>query len=374
MVRFIHTSDWQLGMTRHYLPPEAQARFTADRIDAVRRIGELARRLGAEFVVVAGDVFEHSNLPDAHLARAAGALGEMGVPVYLLPGNHDHLGPGSVWSRDAFTKGLPGSVYILNVPGIHRVSESIELVAAPWTGKHPEADPVAGALGGLAPGGTIRILVGHGMLGGVTFTDDSDGSVVRPEPLHQALNAGVIHYAALGDRHIMWPPDNSGRIHYPGAHESTSFREKGPGKVLEVELDDETLTVTPHVVGRWEHVLVDADLESDADLNALDAQLSAMSDRERTIVKHVLRGSLDMAQSARLDEILDRHKEVFASLTARARHSDLVVIPGGDDFAGLPVGGFAKTAADELAARAAAGDDTAVGALKLMYRLAGGVR
>ena len=101
MVRFLHTSDWQLGMTRHYLAPEAQARFTADRIDAVRSIGDLARRVGAQFVVVAGDVFEHANLPDADLARAAGAISEMGVPVHLLPGNHDHTGPGSVWERDA---------------------------------------------------------------------------------------------------------------------------------------------------------------------------------------------------------------------------------------------------------------------------------
>ena len=27
-VRFVHTSDWQLGMTRHFLKGEAQARYT----------------------------------------------------------------------------------------------------------------------------------------------------------------------------------------------------------------------------------------------------------------------------------------------------------------------------------------------------------
>ena len=39
MVRFVHTSDWQLGMTRHFLEGEAQARYTAARIDAIRSIG-----------------------------------------------------------------------------------------------------------------------------------------------------------------------------------------------------------------------------------------------------------------------------------------------------------------------------------------------
>lgn len=42
MIRFIHTSDWQLGMTRHFLSPDAQARFTAARIDAIKTIGSLA--------------------------------------------------------------------------------------------------------------------------------------------------------------------------------------------------------------------------------------------------------------------------------------------------------------------------------------------
>ena len=29
MTKFVHTGDWQLGMTRHFLSDEAQARFTA---------------------------------------------------------------------------------------------------------------------------------------------------------------------------------------------------------------------------------------------------------------------------------------------------------------------------------------------------------
>ena len=55
-VRFLHTSDWQLGMTRWFLREgdgEAQARYSADRLEAVRRLGRLAQERGAEFIVVA---------------------------------------------------------------------------------------------------------------------------------------------------------------------------------------------------------------------------------------------------------------------------------------------------------------------------------
>jgi hypothetical protein len=36
------TADWQLGMTRDFLSDEAQARFTAARIEAITTIGALA--------------------------------------------------------------------------------------------------------------------------------------------------------------------------------------------------------------------------------------------------------------------------------------------------------------------------------------------
>ena len=50
-VTFVHTADWQLGMTRHFLAPEAQAQFTADRLAGISRIGAIAAEVGAEFVV-----------------------------------------------------------------------------------------------------------------------------------------------------------------------------------------------------------------------------------------------------------------------------------------------------------------------------------
>ena len=75
-VTFIHTSDFQLGMTRWFLSPAAQSRFDDDREAAVLRLGELATETGAEFIVVAGDVFEHNSLNKSTLLRARGPLRE----------------------------------------------------------------------------------------------------------------------------------------------------------------------------------------------------------------------------------------------------------------------------------------------------------
>ena len=88
-VTFIHTSDFQLGMTRAFLPPDAQSRFSAARLSAVAKLGDIAVERGAEFIVVAGDVFEHNALEPTTHGRALEVLRALPVPVYLLPGNHD---------------------------------------------------------------------------------------------------------------------------------------------------------------------------------------------------------------------------------------------------------------------------------------------
>jgi len=70
MTRFLHSADWQFGMTRHFLEGEAQARFTAARIEAIGAIGALAIEEGCSFVVVAGDVFESNQVERQVVVRA----------------------------------------------------------------------------------------------------------------------------------------------------------------------------------------------------------------------------------------------------------------------------------------------------------------
>ena len=85
-IRFIHSSDWQLGMTRAFLSKESAPRFSQARIDAIRRLGELAKEHDAAFIVVAGDVFESNQLSKQTVLRTVEALKTIPVPVFLLPG------------------------------------------------------------------------------------------------------------------------------------------------------------------------------------------------------------------------------------------------------------------------------------------------
>lgn len=355
MVRFVHTADWQIGMTRRYLSSEAQPRFTAARTDVVRRIGVLAQDEGCEFVVVAGDVFEHDQLTPQTVRRALEALRAVPVPVYLLPGNHDHLGPMSVWASPVLREELPDHVTVLDRPGVHEVRPGVEIVAAPWVGKHPESDTVAGALAmlpeGPAPEGVVRVVVGHGVVD-LLDPDRRHAGAIAVSSLRTALDEGRVHFVALGDRHSVTQVGGDPAIWYSGAPEPTAWREERPGEVLVVEVEADgpgrgRVGVEPHRVAAWRFLSVERGVDSDVDLDALERALEDVEDKERTVLQLSLRGTLRLAQHARLEELLERQGQLLGALHRPDQHTDLVLVSD-DDLLDLGLGGFLASAAEEI--------------------------
>lgn len=367
-VTFIHSADWQLGMARAYLSDEAQARFTGDRVGTIRTIGELAKKEDAQFIVVAGDVFEHASLPPRDIWRAFEAMSEVSLPIFLLPGNHDPLGPGSIWTGKDTLSSKPDNVTILDREGLFDAVPGVEIIAAPWYSKHPGRDPITGVLDSLEPTEKTRILVAHGMLD-ILDPDRESLTRVDTEALRAAVTNGLIDYAALGDRHICWIDDVTGAVNYSGTHETTSPREQTRGTVLSVTLDNGTVETARHEVGIWLHRDIKRHISSMADIDLLKADLSEITQKDCAIIRTGLTGTLSMAAGAALDQLIEDQQQIFASLYPWDRHTDIVIIPDDDDEDALGLSGFAADALAELRDLAREGDATASNALKLLYRL-----
>lgn len=375
MVRFLHTADWQLGMTRHFLGAEAQPRFAAARTEVIRTLGALAVAERCSFVVVAGDVFETNQVDRQVVVRALDAMAATPeVTFHLLPGNHDPLDAASVYRSPTFLQHQPPNVAVLAEPGPHVVAPGLELVAAPWPTKRPLVDLVSAALASVPADGTIRVVVGHGAVDHLS-PDDANPALVQVAEVEAALAEGRAHYVALGDRHSTTSVGRTGRIWYAGAPEPTDFREEDPGNVLIVTIsEDGAVEVSPRRVGTWRFLRHEAALTGEADLDALDAFLDAQPDKARTIVRLALVGQLCLGEKARLDGILAHHGDLFASLEGWERRIDLVVLPDDADFDGLDLHGFAREAVADLRARAGGeGPEAreAQDALALLVRLAG---
>ena len=375
MVRFLHTADWQLGMTRHFLGAEAQPRFSAARVEVIRTIGALAAQERCSFVVVCGDVFETNHVERQVVVRALDAMAATpAVTFYLLPGNHDPLNASSVFRSPTFAAHRPPNVVVLDAPGPVTVAPGFELVAAPWTSKRPLTDLVAEVAADLANDGTCRVVAGHGAVD-VLSPDDANPALISLDAAEAALADGRVHYVALGDRHSTTSIGRSGRIRYAGAPEPTDFREVEPGQVLLVELEsDGRCLVEERRVGTWRFVRHEAHITGDADLDLLDAFLDGLADKARTIVRLALVGQLSLSEKARLDAVLAHHADLLAALQGWERRIDLVVLPDETDFTGLEFTGFARAALADL--RDAAGGDgsralVAQDALALLIRMAG---
>jgi DNA repair exonuclease SbcCD nuclease subunit len=356
-MRFLHTADWQLGMTRHFLAGDAQPRYSAARRDAVAGLGALAAEVGAEFVVVSGDVFEHNQLPPKVIGQSLEAMRAIGIPVYLLPGNHDPLDASSVYTSPLFTAERPDNLVVLDQAGVHQVSPGLEIVAAPWRSKVPTTDLVADVLDDLPAAAVTRILVAHGGVD-VLDPDRDKPSLIRLAKVDDALARGAVHYVALGDKHSLAQVGDSGRVWYSGSPEVTNFDdvESDPGHVLVVDIDEadprRAVSVTVRHVGSWRFVTMHRQVDTSRDIADLDMNLDLMTEKDRTAVRLALTGSLTVTDRAALDACLDKYARLFAWLGLWERHTDLAVIPADGEFNDLGIGGFAAAAVEELVATA----------------------
>ncbi|OFK66888.1 DNA repair exonuclease [Corynebacterium sp. HMSC074A09] len=366
-VTFIHTSDFQLGMTRWFLSPAAQSRFDDDREAAVLRLGELATKTGAEFIVVAGDVFEHNSLSKSTLLRAKDMFKRLPVPVYLLPGNHDPLVADSI-----FFNSFADNVHVIADSEPIAVRPGVEIVGAPYLSKRANYDLVRRALEPLPPAeeGAVRIAVGHGQVESRAGEgEDSDADTIDLAFVEECLDKGVIDYLALGDTHSTESLGRSGKVWFSGSPETTAFddRERDSGNALVVTVEGDRVDVVKHRVGRWDFRAIDADIDSMEDVEGFLEQLDAVPEKIRTAVKYSLRGTVGLSAQARLEQGLAEMEEVFASLKPRERTMDLHLAPSEEELSELSLSGYAANALAELLKDL--DNPTARDAANLLFRL-----
>ena len=346
MIRFLHTSDWQLGMTRSFLSEEAQSRYCQARFDAIRTMGRIAKEKQCQFMLVCGDSFESNQVDRKTVARAIEALKEVTVPVYLLPGNHDPLNAASVYWSSTFIEKKPAHVHIIENTIPIQVGDGFELAGAPWLSKRPNGNPIADLLNALPPAGSIkRIFVGHGIID--IFTPDKEAeNVIMVSKLEAAISEGKVHFIALGDRHSLTKVGSGDRIWYSGTPEFTDFREDHSGFCQIINMDADQVTTEEVKIGQWSFIEELMDLNTEDDVESLQKKLEDIPNRERSVVKLVLKGSLTLSLHGVLQNHIFAAKDVLAGSVIN--EDDLLVIPNDTDFTNLGFSGFADATVKRL--------------------------
>lgn len=299
-MKFLHTADWQIGMRAVHVGG-AGARVREEQVAAGRRVVEAARAAGADFLLVAGDTFEDNGVDRVLVQKVADVLAGFGGPVYVIPGNHDPLVPGSVWEH-------PGWSSTRNVR-VLREEQPLEvpggmLYPCPARAKRSGKDPTARIAAGEGRG--TRIGVAHGTVEGVPQEEPE-----YPIPRDAAARAGL-DYLALGHWHSMatYPgSDGAVRMAYSGTHETTKFGERDSGNALRVEIagPGAAPVITPVRTGGLSWVTIWEELRVAGDLARVRERIEAIENPASTLVELRIGGVLaaeDRDEMVRLQEIL----------------------------------------------------------------------
>lgn len=329
-MRFLHTADWQIGMRAVHVGAQATEVRNA-RLQAARRVVEAAQTHQADFLLVAGDVFEDNAVDRVLVQKVADILREARRPVFIIPGNHDPFVPGSVWQH----AGWEGSSDLR----VLREAQPVEvpggtLYPCPLFAKTSQRDPTAWIHASDTAG--IAVGLAHGSVEG-----GAADSLDYPIPRDAAARCGL-DFLALGHWHSTATyPDASGavRMAYSGTHETTKFGERDSGNVLIVEIAARGAApvITPVRTGALVWTASAEEIRDVGDLGRLRERIESLPDPQNTLLALTLSGILHPEDQAELRRI----EELVASRCLYGRVESARLMPRPDDerwLASLPPG------------------------------------
>ena len=137
-LKFLHTSDVHLGAYDH--AKDEHQRERRERMhEMFVRVIDVGIRESVDFMVIAGDFFDNARVEEQTMYFAAEQIARAQVPVVILPGNHDHVGPGSVYDRMDLTHHAENLRLMRNPDGESVYLEQLDVEL--WGRSHTEQDP-----------------------------------------------------------------------------------------------------------------------------------------------------------------------------------------------------------------------------------------
>jgi DNA repair exonuclease SbcCD nuclease subunit len=294
----------------------ASTRVREERLAAGRRVVQVAKDHAADFLLVAGDLFEDNAVDRVLVQKTVDILDSFDGPAFVLPGNHDPVVPGSVWGHPAWKSS--SNVHLLLEDTPVDVPGGI-LYPCPIKEKRSGRNPTAW-IPSTGPKG-VRIGVAHGTVEGIV-QDEQD----YPIPPDAAVRAGL-DYLALGHWHsfAVYPgPDGITRMAYSGTPEPTKFGERDSGNALVVDIPGlgSPPSITPVHTGWLSWISIEKESRESNDLARVRDEIEANVSPSTTLIQVTLSGVLSADgrdELERIEQILES-RFLWGCVDASALH------------------------------------------------------
>lgn len=266
MLKFIHAADFHLDSAFGALSARQAAARRRESRELALRLANYVNSHGVELVLLAGDLFDSGSAFRETGEQLGAALGQMQAQVFVAPGNHDWVGPGSPW----LTADWPENVHIFRenrLTAAELPDWNLTIHGAGFTA--PEQ--VSGLLTGFTAPEDGRVHIGllHGEL---------DPAEARYDPIRkEEIAASGLAYLALGHIHKRTEPMTFGRTlcAWPGCPEGRGFDELGEKGFYEGTVDGESVSLTFVPFARRRYEILEVDVTGQSPRAAVEAALPA---------------------------------------------------------------------------------------------------
>jgi DNA repair exonuclease SbcCD nuclease subunit len=326
MITFIHTADWQIGKPYGIVEnEEKRVLLQQERISAIARIGQIARNRKAEFILVAGDLFDSTTPTKATVSATCRAIGNLNIPVYVIPGNHDHGGAGGLWDQPFYIneqKSLAPNLTLLLSNDPVDIGSAI-LFPCPLLRRHESNDLTAWLrtvdFNFLTDPQKPRIIIAHGTVQGFgeQNTDDENDAPVNYVDVDR-IERQNFDYIALGDWH--GTKQINDRTWYSGTHEIDRFlkgEEHNPGNILIVTAGrgrNPEVEIVRTTGMNWNSL--NFEFNSDENITHFNTEVEEIlgSRVNEDMFNLTLKGALGLKVQGELEETVDRLRARLISL------------------------------------------------------------
>ena len=323
---FLHTADWQLGKPFGRIDDFQKRSLVQEaRFRAIKHLGVIAHKHNAQFIIVAGDLFDSPSPSQAVVAQTCATIGQLKLPTYVIPGNHDHAGPDSLWNTPFFKREhekLAPNLHLLLTPEPLEIETAI-LFPCPLIRRHETSDLSLWLRNYdfsqlQSAQEKPRIVIAHGTI------IDFQANPAEEEDIFSSGSANYLDikrlpdtdfdYIALGDWHGF--KQITPKAWYAGTPEPDRFAksdENQPGHCLIVQAQrSHSPIVQPIPSQQLEWHQLAFHFSADSDLLRFQETLNTLiaNRAQEDLLRLELSGSLGIDASHQLDQLLE-------SLTAR---------------------------------------------------------
>ncbi len=314
-LRILHTADNHIGISFNQYPETARERLIEERFVSLERMVVVANDRKANFMVVAGDLFDKTTVTKTQIERAAKILGKFdGEAVLVLAGNHDFCeGPDSkLWKQ--FRTAAEGSrVLALTESGtkdFESDDHTVRFYACPCPSKHGKEHTIGWVADAEKPVDTLHIGIAHGNVEGLGLDADQRYFNMADNDFRKA----GLHTWLLGHIHVPAPaPGTTGKplFFMPGIHTPDSVKCNHPGHAWWIEFEtDGSCRHEQLTTGAIRFVRMNLDLNHANDIRDLRKKCGAL-DAPNTILDLQLTGRLREEETTELNAMLSEISPAF---------------------------------------------------------------